>query len=732
MSPQQKQQSLKSFRVALCGITLASLSACASTPDKRARDKQMALEIQREKQVSELKQSTVFQDRISQFQSKDCSVLTALIAAPEPPPEFRLLVQLKAAELCDAVPLPEVVPSWANTWFEEVGRDRARRMKLDAEFMDRSLQLAKLWPGRAQRLAALDEARDLALKLGDKARLEAIEVALEKISPARLRRPTLSDAIRQGDDYRLLGQFAQARRAYRRALDSTQTSLADRFKALEGLRWLARLENRTDEVIRVRKEMSRLSETHELKPGLLGDAERERALRQRWLNRQIDTARAYWTDQQAQAARRVLLAAEARLKGRANLLDSMFLRAAIADEARDLREMERVIAEMQLDSISNADQESRAFLAKVAWLHGWALRREAERDHDQRDQLWRRAEDALKRAYDLEPSAFLKRRNLYWLAITARDRVASSTPIGDLQTPERIESWLRELASEDSLGYYGLLASRALGQALASLAPQSRHREQMLAHGAGEGLLPWEITESFYWIYAAGHARESKLFLREVAPRGFDLEVALLLARAGDFIDLFSRSHQLSAIERDALLRKSPYLLYPSPWLEIYQRESARHELSVEWPLAISRQESSFNPLARSPADAQGLMQLIPSMAQAAARRLRLPALAPGDLEKPEVNISLGTAHLAELRERLGHLTLATMAYNASERAVINWTKTRLRQDFIAFIEEVPYEETRTYAKLVIRNVALYRRLLHSEDLYFPEEWVADLRNVSH
>jgi len=388
MSPQQKQQSLKSFRVALCGITLASLSACASTPDTRAREKQMALEIQREKQVSELKQSTVFQERLSQFQSKDCSVLTALIAAPEPPPEFRLLVQLKAAELCDAVPLPEVVPSWANTLFEEVGRDRARRMKLDDEFMDRSLQLAKLWPGRAQRLAALDEARALAIKLGDKARLEAIEVALEKISPARLRRPTLSDAIRQGDDYRLLGQFAQARRAYRRALDSTQTSLADRFKALEGLRWVARLENRTDEVIRVRKEMSRLSETHELKPGLLGDAERERALRQRWLNRQIDTARAYWTDQQAQAARRVLLAAEARLKGRANLLDSMFLRAAIADEARDLREVERVIAEMQLDSLANADQESRAFLAKVAWLHGWALRREAERDHDQRDQLW--------------------------------------------------------------------------------------------------------------------------------------------------------------------------------------------------------------------------------------------------------------------------------------------------------------------------------------------------------
>ncbi len=707
-------------------------SGCTTTPEQRGREKQVALEIRREKQITELKQSTIFQERLAQFRSVDCPTLSALAQATEPPPEFRILVQLKAAQLCDDLQLPTVVPSWAQTLSEEVGLERARRMKVDSDFIDRSLQLAKLWPGRAQRLNALDQARELAKKISDKERLEAVEIAIEKISPSRLRRPTLQDAIRQGDDYRLIGQFNSARSAYRRALDAPQTSLADRFRALEGLRWVARLENRTDEVIRVRKEMGRLSEIHELKPGLQGDGERELALRQRWLSRQLDTARAYWTDQQPQAARRLLLAAEDRVRGRANLLDSLFLRAAIADESRDLREVERIIQEMKLDTLPLTASENRIFAAKVAWLHGWALRREAERRPDARDDLWQRAEASLQRAYELEPSSFLKRRNLYWMAITARDRVASSTPVGELQTPERIESWLRELSAEDSLGYYGLLASRDLGQALPSLAPQSRHREQLMAHGAGEGLLPWEVTESFYWIHAAGHSREAKSFLREVAPPGYELEVALFLARAGDFIDLFGRSHLLSAVERDALLRKSPHLLYPSPWLDFYQRESTRHELPVEWPLAISRQESSFNPLARSPADAQGLMQLIPSMAQAAARRLQLPKLEPGDLEKPEVNIALGIAHLAELRERFGHLTLATMAYNASEGAVHNWTKTRFRQDFVAFIEEVPYEETRTYAKLVIRNVALYRRLLHADDLYFPEEWVADLRNVSH
>ena len=720
------------FAILIVTLSFGISIGCTTATKDSHRQKQMAQEIQRDQKVVELKQSTTFQDRVAQYLAKDCDTLKTLAAATEPPPEFRILVELKAYRDCDGTTPPAVIPNWAQILSEEAGRDRALRLKLDAEYIDRSLQLAKLWSGRAQRLKALDEARDLAEKIGDAQRLEAVHLEIEKISPSRLRRPTINDALRQGDDFRLLGQFTQARAAYRRALAAPQTPLADRFTALVGLRWVARLENRTDEVIRVRKEISRLSEIHELNPGLLADGERELKLRQRWLGRQLDTARAYWTDQQPDAARRLLINTERRLRGRANLLESMFLRAAIADESRDLKEVERVIGEMKLESLSHTDSENRNFVAKVSWLHGWALRREAELRPELRDDLLRRAEESLTQAYQLEGSGFLKRRNFYWLAITARERVASSTPIGKLQTPEQIETWLRDLSKEDALGYYGLLASRALGMALPSLSPQSRHRQQLIAHGASDGLLPWEITESFYWIYAAGHSREANLFLREVAPRGYEFEVALLLARAGEFIDLFSRSHQLDAEKREALLSKVPHLLYPSPWLEIYQREASRHNLPTEWPLAISRQESSFNPLARSPADAQGLMQLIPSMAKAAARRLQLPPLAPGDLEKPEVNILLGTAHLAELRERFGHLTLATMAYNASERAVENWTKTRFRQDFVAFIEEVPYEETRTYAKLVIRNVALYRRLLHVEDMYFPEEWVADLRRVSH
>jgi soluble lytic murein transglycosylase len=66
---------------------------------------------------------------------------------------------------------------------------------------------------------------------------------------------------------------------------------------------------------------------------------------------------------------------------------------------------------------------------------------------------------------------------------------------------------------------------------------------------------------------------------------------------------------------------------------------------------------------------------------------------------------------------------LAVSGYNANDSAIRGWIKTRFREDPLEFIEEVPYEETRAYIKLTMRNYVFYRRLLdHNESLPFPEE----------
>ena len=140
--------------------------------------------------------------------------------------------------------------------------------------------------------------------------------------------------------------------------------------------------------------------------------------------------------------------------------------------------------------------------------------------------------------------------------------------------------------------------------------------------------------------------------------------------------------------------------------------------LDPEIALSIIRQESSFDPMARSEADAFGLMQVLPSV----AARFSVPISSHEDLFLPEVNVPLGVKLLSELEQKYkGSLILTAAAYNASEEAIAGWLKKRYHGNTLEFIEEIPYEETRTYVKLVIRNFIFYKRLSAQAPMTFPE-----------
>ena len=100
------------------------------------------------------------------------------------------------------------------------------------------------------------------------------------------------------------------------------------------------------------------------------------------------------------------------------------------------------------------------------------------------------------------------------------------------------------------------------------------------------------------------------------------------------------------------------------------------------------------------------------------------------DLYKPEVNIPLGAFELKSLMKKYDNqYILAVAGYNANDSAIRGWLKTRFRNDSVEFIEEVPYEETRTYIKLTMRNYVFYQRLLSpGVSIKFPE----DLLKLNH
>jgi soluble lytic murein transglycosylase len=172
----------------------------------------------------------------------------------------------------------------------------------------------------------------------------------------------------------------------------------------------------------------------------------------------------------------------------------------------------------------------------------------------------------------------------------------------------------------------------------------------------------------------------------------------------------------------DLLPRPIWELFYPLGYWETIERYSAERGLDPYLVAALIRQESTFNPRVRSSKGALGLMQILPSTGRLLARqeRLRYDAKA---LYDPETNIRYGTLYLKDVLGSFGgRVDYALASYNAGPHRVKRWTGMDLTIPSEIFIEEIPFDETRDYVKLVLRNEMLYRRLYGGAEATAPAE----------
>lgn len=140
--------------------------------------------------------------------------------------------------------------------------------------------------------------------------------------------------------------------------------------------------------------------------------------------------------------------------------------------------------------------------------------------------------------------------------------------------------------------------------------------------------------------------------------------------------------------------------------------------ISKTFAMAISRQESAWNPQAQSSANARGLMQLLPSTAKATASHAKLPYTDEADLFKPLNNILLGTAYLAELNAKYpNNRILIASAYNAGAHRVEKWlARANGKLEMDEFVASIPFYETRGYVQNVLTYDFYYQRLQNKED----------------
>ena len=298
--------------------------------------------------------------------------------------------------------------------------------------------------------------------------------------------------------------------------------------------------------------------------------------------------------------------------------------------------------------------------------------------------------------------------------------------------PEEAKKVLERLIEIDSLGYYGLLAHRHLGLAIsfrrAPLSPE--------AEIEASANLPLDITLA-EWLAAIDEKQalenllnQSALAYRKQKEQTNEGWTTLFkyYAKGGLYTKMYETLGSLPNDRRKSIVETHPELLFPQPFVEEVKMAALQFNVDEELIYGIMRQESAFDPRARSGADAFGLMQILPEIAENIAFQKKISYLHMDDLYIPKTNIPIGAAHIRELLDRhKNRFILAVASYNASEKAIMNWMKTRYRGDALEFIEEIPYEETRVYVRLVMRNLIFYSLLKSkSASIEFPA-WVLKL-----
>ena len=108
-------------------------------------------------------------------------------------------------------------------------------------------------------------------------------------------------------------------------------------------------------------------------------------------------------------------------------------------------------------------------------------------------------------------------------------------------------------------------------------------------------------------------------------------------------------------------------------------------------------------------------MQLMPATAKAVARKKKIKLKEDAQIFNPELNTRLGTLYLGSLADRFkSELIYTAGSYNAGPQNMLKWINRWRGKSLDAFVEQIPFTETRNYVKRVYRSYKLYKHIYSS------------------
>ncbi|CAA7611948.1 Soluble lytic murein transglycosylase and related regulatory protein [Candidatus Terasakiella magnetica] len=336
-------------------------------------------------------------------------------------------------------------------------------------------------------------------------------------------------------------------------------------------------------------------------------------------------------------------------------------------------------AELALQSAARSGDQLQA----AHWVSGLAL--------------WRQGKPELARRHFEDAAKTLEGQD--WLSSAAAFWAARANLV--TRRPDVVNHWL-EVAATSSRTYYGLLARTELGYET-----QFSWETPPFTEGDSDLLMRIPGARRAFALLQLGDRQAAEEELRKLYPNAGKAvrQSILVMAYAGRMPTLAVRLGGSLPRENG---RQHDAAAFPVPdWTP-----KGGWQIDKALIYALVRQESSFNPTARSGAGATGLMQLMPATAAAIGGGRQ----SSDKLTDPEFNLALGQRYVTRLLADDpvgGNLMMMTAAYNAGPGNLGRWTQTmRHNDDPLLFVESLPSRETRTFVQRVMTSYWIYQSRL--------------------
>src|SRR5687767_13885836 len=336
------------------------------------------------------------------------------------------------------------------------------------------------------------------------------------------------------------------------------------------------------------------------------------------------------------------------------------------------------------------------FAERAAWKAGWTAYREG------------RFTDALQ--YFDKGSAQFPRSDyrpswLYWAGRAAQQA-------GDIETAV---ARLRLAVTDYHNSYYGRLAIARLKDTRGgTITPTLQKAPVSVTIPTADRIA------TLLSIGLHGQALDELLYAQRMWGDSPQLQATIALThrrlgnvRAG--INAMKRAYpQYLAAGGETLPNEILEVIFPVDYWPLLQKYSKQRGLDPFVVAALVAQESNFDPVIRSHANAYGLMQILPSTGRQYARKLGVRPFSTRRLTEAEVNVRLGTQIFADSIKKFGGVHFALAAYNAGDSRVLRWQREKpgLPQD--EFIDDIPFPETQNYVKRILGTAEDYRNLYSS------------------